>query len=415
MSNPFSLLPEEIHPLYHEHLSYIDIKNLSFTCKFFSQSPITLAELRNRQSTIHRVYAGVDAAYFLFKDGKVMSIGSHLRGQLGIGTTHLSCQDLMSNLNKINFPPQIYIEKLVAGYQHVFFRTACKKWYDCGSNGYGELYSGNKGDSFSPAPVKPLGAVEIENIVAGKNLSFFRLENGEWYGVGNNAYGQLGTGHNQTPLIPQVIPSPGGSRIRNIFTQNNSTILETDDGIYYGCGQNSYGELGLGHTDKQIVPAPIPLSLTHRIIKVVHGFFARTYFQTDEGWFACGINRTGQLGFNHKRVQLTPALIKLTDNSRITSVSPGNAHTVLGDERGNWYVCGANRYGQISISTKSRFPVFQLSKIFLPNEEKICTAIAGGNFTLFQSANNSWYSYGEIKITLEHGKSNLPTPFQKQF
>ncbi|STX39025.1 hypothetical protein [Legionella feeleii] len=413
MSNPFSLLPEEIHPLYHEYLSYTDIKNLSFTCKFFSQSVITLAELKNRQRTIHKVYAGVDAAYFLFKDGKVMSIGSHLRGQLGIGTSSLSCSALMSNLNKINFPPQIYIEKLVAGYQHVFFRTVCKKWYGCGSNEYGELHSGNTGDSFSPTPVKPLGAVVIQDIVAGKNLSFFKLANGDWYGVGNNSFGQLGTGHTQTSVIPQLISSPGGSRIRNIFTQNNSTILETEEGIYYGCGQNSYGELGLGHTDRQIVPAPIPLSLTHRIIKVIHGFFAHTYFQTDEGWFACGINRTGQLGFNHRTLQLTPTLLKLANNCRITSISPGKAHTVFGDEHGNWYVCGANRHGQISITTKSRFPIFQLNQIFLPNGEKIHTAIVGGIFTILQSVNNSWYSYGEIKITLEHEKSNLPKPFTK--
>ena len=85
-------------------------------------------------------------------------------------------------------------------------------------------------------------AKEIET---QRGLSLVLLSNGEVYGWGYNTYGILGEGYE----VGEIYTTPVKLKIENVRTMtlgDNFAIFETFAGEVYGIGQNDYGQLGTG-------------------------------------------------------------------------------------------------------------------------------------------------------------------------
>ena len=68
----------------------------------------------------------------------------------------------------------------------------------------------------TPQPIATLSGHFIEDIAVGAEHTLAVTSNGDVFGWGNNADGQLGLGHTNTVRTPQLITSLSGKGIRKV-------------------------------------------------------------------------------------------------------------------------------------------------------------------------------------------------------
>ncbi|MBK8366509.1 MAG: hypothetical protein IPL10_03555 [Bacteroidetes bacterium] len=79
------------------------------------------------------------------------------------------------------------------------------------------------------------------------------------------------------------------------------------NGTVWACGNNEYGQIGLGNTNN--VSAPVQIPGLSNIIAISAGPFHSLFLKSDSTVLACGINAEGQLGFGN------PALTSFNSSS----------------------------------------------------------------------------------------------------
>src|SRR5690606_8155940 len=108
----------------------------------------------------------------------------------------------------------------------------------------------------------------------------------------------------------------------------------------YACGNNSMGQLGLGHY-RDILEF-IKVNILN-VLSVSCGY-EFTMIITEEGLFACGDNKEQQLGLYNREYNLFTKVNILN----VLSVSCGFKHTMIMTKDG-LFACGSNDYGQLAI------------------------------------------------------------------
>ena len=87
----------------------------------------------------------------------------------------------------------------------------------------------------------------FDDCIIDKNVLFVTLDD-RVYGLGDNSYGCLGLGHSETVHSPQIIPELCHKNVQ-YFRNGYDFVLAVmagNNGIY-GWGRNHRGQLGLGH------------------------------------------------------------------------------------------------------------------------------------------------------------------------
>jgi len=150
------------------------------------------------------------------------------------------------------------------------------------------------------------GAVQVG---AGSDFSVVRLSNNDVWGVGANGYGQLctNTGNRTTaaatPLSGIVAISAG----RQHFLATETAITGGD---LWACGQNGYGELGIGNTSPQSTPVIVPVlnNLNSISADPNHSAVLATVGGITRVW-TWGRNYYGQLGNGGTTNSSSPLLV----------------------------------------------------------------------------------------------------------
>ncbi|XP_054158787.1 uncharacterized protein LOC128957096 [Oppia nitens] len=116
------------------------------------------------------------------------------------------------------------------------------------------------------------------------------------YGLGANAYGSLGFGHNQYVSQPQEIKEMSHKKIINFLNGYEFVIFQSSDSnnCLYSCGQ-----LGIGNSIKQKFCRPIKIQITennHLISDVNCGSYHTLVLTQNNELYGWGSNRFGQIG-----------------------------------------------------------------------------------------------------------------------
>ncbi|XP_054167634.1 uncharacterized protein LOC128965007 [Oppia nitens] len=140
--------------------------------------------------------------------------------------------------------------------------------------------------------------------------------------------------------------------INMLFVTNDDDNDDNDDNDshrVYGLGANAYGSLGLGHNQSMSEPQELKDMRYKRVVNILNGE-KFVIFVTNDCLYSCGYNRWGQLGIGH---QLSvdfdfkrPMKVPITDGS-IVDVSCGRAHTLVLTDSGQVYGWGLNDLGQV--------------------------------------------------------------------
>jgi uncharacterized repeat protein (TIGR02543 family) len=311
-------------------------------------SPVKLETpfLTEDETIITAMNAGDGTSYpfsvFLTSNGRLFSVGSNNRAQLGVGDLVDRGQPTEINLSFLNENEKVI--SLSLGIQHSLILTNQNRVFAWGYGGFRALGQGsNTADLVVPTLINFPGLLDNEVVskIYGYNnnsIVITSLNRVYMWGYLSEGYGDLSPNH--TYGTPRVIP------IANL--QENEYIVSfqhvafgvyqfvgtTNLDRYMVWGRNENGELydGLQPTTRRSADA---LNLdfiqpNETVISVVAGSSAM-FVVTDTGTiYAWGRGFFGQLGHGDDLQQLTPKAIDLShltflEGEKIVNVSPSNA------------------------------------------------------------------------------------------
>jgi len=277
--------------------------------------------------------AGYNHNMCLTEDNKLYSWGNNQHGQLGLSNTTDSFFPKFITFSE-KFPKPI--KKILLGQ---FFNIVILEEniiYVWGRNDFGQLGLGDTKDRFTPTPLE-INIDSIKFIECGYDHTILITEKGSVYVWGYNEFGQLGTGDFNNVLVPTLVnlfeKKNESIEINSLFCYSNHTAILTSKSQCFIWGSNFRGELCAPIIKGKSKPAIIKSPNKKQIIWIGGGLFHTFLVTKDFEIFSCGNNKFGQLGLGdkHSRDQFTPILLlkftKLTKN--IPLIDTNNQKTTL--------------------------------------------------------------------------------------
>ena len=159
----------------------------------------------------------------------------------------------------------------------------------------------------------PTGVASWNDVefIRGAHSTFVRTTDGRLFGWGRNEHGTLGFGHSDPVNIPTELTNlPTGVASWNDvefiigeFVGTMVSFMRTTDGRLFGWGNNSSGQLAVGHSNNVYTPTELtnlpPNVTSWNDVEVIPGWH-HVFWRTSDGrLFATGPNSSGQLGLGH--------------------------------------------------------------------------------------------------------------------
>ncbi len=222
--------------------------------------------------------------------------------------------------------------------------------YGRGTNAEGQL----TGDKDSYASVHRLTGlpegVRAESVSAGESFTVVLADDGVVYGAGRNTRGQLGGSTSNLRSLTPIAGLPVDVRAADIASGRNFTLVLGDDGIAYGVGANIDGQLTGDAPVRRTLTALEGLPEGTSVTAIAAEVDASYVTTTSGDVFAAGGNDVGELGGSQDRIRTLTAVPGLPPGVSAVSVAAeaGSTH-VVGDD-GVLYSAGWRPYWDPSVT-----------------------------------------------------------------
>ena len=183
--------------------------------------------------------------------GSVMkACGKNTNGQLGTGSTSSGATSNPASVNLLSG-----MASASGGSNYSLAVKQDSTAYGWGYNGYYQLGDNTNTQRLEPVPLYG-GFSGVATLVAGQFNSFAIKADGSLWAMGDNSYGQQATGNTTASHVPTAVP--GFPSVAAVGAgPNRHTIIVTTNGEVWGVGYNAHGELGDGTTSNQPTPVKI--------------------------------------------------------------------------------------------------------------------------------------------------------------
>lgn len=228
--------------------------------------------------------------------------------------------------------------------------------YGVGNNGYGQLGTGNTTELHAPSRVQ--GLSNVLSVSAGDSSSLALLSNGTVWAWGRGTEGELGNGSYNNCSTPVQVS--GLTDIVAIASGGYHNLALKKDGTLWTWGYNVYGELGNGSTSSRATP--VQVNGLPKVVAIGAGSYHSLAVTYDGSAWAWGLNNYGQLGDNSTINRTIP--VQMIGISSAEYVSGGLYHSVILNTDNNLFACGWNAYGQLGTgnTTDQHTPVTMSGK-----------------------------------------------------
>ncbi|XP_026221881.1 secretion-regulating guanine nucleotide exchange factor [Anabas testudineus] len=270
-----------------------------------------------------------------------------------------------------------------------------------GANSYGQLGQGHVEDQPFPhlSDTAALQRKAVRTLCGGGGHSVVVTESGEVFVCGQNHKGQLGLGHNADVLTFQLCPSLN-QRITNVACGWDFTLLLTDGGQVLTCGSNSFGQLGVEPTVTHSADLLVVECLKELVVSVAAGL-RHSLAVTDSGsvyQWGTGLFCQAKRALSphpvpaHLRSKL-PTLVPGLDQETSHLVTAGSAHCVCLTEDGDLFLWGSNKHGQLT-TTDPFLSSPTLLKRSLLSGEKVMNVWSGWTHIVAQTESGRVFTWG---------------------
>jgi len=247
------------------------------------------------------------------------------------------------------------IQDAVAGDGFTLMLTQAGDLWGVGSNAYGQLGDGSTDTASVPVWV----AQDVQDIEAGRHHALFLTSNGDLFGMGRNQYGQLGDGtlaDQSTPvLIDSGVSAMAAGTSFSIFLKEaqGQSILHgagrMQSNPASGSGGPSVFDTSAGPSGTQVFHVH-PQQTPATSVTSLFADYLRAYYIDSAGdlWgFGYGTNNAG--GWGPSAMQVAP--IQITNLSDVTKLGIGQYHSVFLSSNGDLSASGQNDRGQLGHTT----------------------------------------------------------------
>lgn len=244
-----------------------------------------------------------DHLVMISSTGQVLTTGLNDMYQCGrVSVTDKECSDVNAILNSLN----CRITSAACGKSHTIL-LGNDEVFGCGSNQSKEL---GIQDPIAKVPVqlKKLKGKSIRFIACGDHFSLFASRN-SLFGTGDNSHGQLGMDPSRAPVVSGIIEIELPQKVKDEFIAGISAgrdfiALWTVSGSVFMMGNNSCGQLGLGHhRDKYELTELVNVNVRSVVCGVDY-----TFLICEDSIWGMGMNDHGQLGVASPLMSLFPII-----------------------------------------------------------------------------------------------------------
>jgi alpha-tubulin suppressor-like RCC1 family protein len=301
-------------------------------------------------SNVIAMAANQGYSLFLKNDGSLWGVGDNSHGQLGDGTYNLT-----------DVPEQIVasnVTAIAAGVFHSMFLKNDGSLWTTGDNRFGELGDGMDNEDYSYGTNRPqlIVSSNVTAIAAGGNHSVFLERDGSLWGMGDGAAGELGEGIFGSRLTNRPVQIMA-SNVMAIAAGQGSTLFIKNDGGLWAMGENTYGQLGTG-TNWPARPKQIAVN----VAAVAKGWEHTLFLKRDGSLWGMGRNWAGQLGDGTTNDVHSPEMIVPAD---VTAIAAGRIHSLFLRRDGSLWAMGYNGYGLFGDGTYKNDGTLHPEQVFL--------------------------------------------------
>jgi alpha-tubulin suppressor-like RCC1 family protein len=285
------------------------------------------------------------------EDGAVYTCGVGGNGQLGLG-------DEQPRRRLTRVPQALFagsrVVMISCGDTHTMAVTAVGHAWTCGSNVFGQLGVGDTADrlGFTQVDAGQLGGARIVMASCGCYHSVVVSAEGRVFTFGNGMFGCLGDNDEHDRLVPTLLAAEvfEGSLIVTVAAGGYHTMAVGVNGRLWAWGWGIHGQLGLGDTNKRLVPTLVGAEEVFGGSKVrtIACGNVHTLAVTEAGeLWAWGLGAQGRLGLNDVQGRLVPTRVDPQHfaHAPISAVAVGDSHSAAVTAGGALYTWGKGEAG----------------------------------------------------------------------
>ncbi|KAG7211831.1 hypothetical protein KM043_011056 [Ampulex compressa] len=275
-----------------------------------------------------------------------------------------------------------------------------------GSTIHGELGLGGIEDEniLVPRKVDFQKDTDIELVACGENYTVIITQDGAVYSCGNNDYGQLGHDNGRKRL--QLIPGLGVFVFKKAACGACHTLAVNEWGQLFSWGCNIEGQLGLSSNSiSEGTPRMVKTLGTSVIVQIACGMKHALALTNNGKIYAWGCNSEGQLGLGLDiKKTLKPVLVSSLADVPIAYIACGGYHSIAITKSGAVFGWGKNTFGQLGLNDmQSRKLPCQLRTL---RNARVCFATCGEEFSVFLTLDGGVFTCGAGTYgQLGHGNS----------
>ena len=190
----------------------------------------------------------IGSTFVLKNDGTIWVTGYNYSGQLGLGDTtyRKTFTQVTTNINNI--------KQISCGSGFTFILTNDGKLYSCGGNNNGQLGLGDTTQRTTFTQVTTNINNDVKYVTCGSNHTFIIKNDGSVWACGNNGYGELGLGDKTARNTFTKVTTNINNDVKQIACGRNcQTLMLKNDGSIWGTGYNFQGMFGLGDATNETV------------------------------------------------------------------------------------------------------------------------------------------------------------------
>ncbi|XP_054632084.1 secretion-regulating guanine nucleotide exchange factor isoform X2 [Dunckerocampus dactyliophorus] len=270
-----------------------------------------------------------------------------------------------------------------------------------GANSYGQHGQGDEEDQSVPrlSNKTPLHGRTVRTVSGGGGHTVVLTDDGEAFACGQNHRGQLGLGHTANCSTLQHC-SGLNQRVTNVACGWDFTLLLTDFGKLLACGSNVFGQLGIGPTATHSAELVLVEGLKERVVSVAAGLrhsIAVTDSRCVYQW-GTGLCNLAKRALSPDPVPphlntKVPSLVPGMDQKIPRSVIAGSAHCVCLTGDGDLFLWGSNKHGQITTTEPFLSTPTQLKRSLFGGE-KVVNVWSGWTHLVAQTESGRVFTWG---------------------